>query len=346
MKLSNKLTALVLAACCVAPLAGCQSEDTTWIAKFGDTTVPAGVHLSHLVTAYSSAVQQTGNSEDVLKEEIDGVSASQWISDLALDYTREYIAAEQKFDELGLTISQEDQDTAAYMVEYQWSYLEDLYTENGVAKSSLELSFLNSVKKNNIFKSFYYEGGSKEVPQEELTKYYNENYIRTQYIAFSKKDSTNTALLEGEALEEVKNEAQSYYDRAVAGENFAQLLYDYRVSKASEGTTVDPLESDDQYDQIASRTASGYPETYLTTMFEAQVGTPLFFEDDDYYFVALRKDLMGDGEDFTSRKGEIISALRSDEFTETLSGWADELEGVTWNQAALDRYTPDKVKYN
>lgn len=71
MKQLKSALALVLALVMVLALGGCTlNKGTTWIAKSGDVTLPAGVYILNLSSNYSSAVsvlQQmyTENAESV-----------------------------------------------------------------------------------------------------------------------------------------------------------------------------------------------------------------------------------------------------------------------------------------
>lgn len=52
----KKIAALGLAVLMTASLAACSmGGDTKWAAKAGDLTVPAGVYINELITAYSDA---------------------------------------------------------------------------------------------------------------------------------------------------------------------------------------------------------------------------------------------------------------------------------------------------
>ena len=81
----KKIAALGLAVLMTASLAACSmGGDTKWAAKAGDLTVPAGVYINELITAYSDAtVDLPSDVKDPLKEQVDGVTVSQKVAEEA-----------------------------------------------------------------------------------------------------------------------------------------------------------------------------------------------------------------------------------------------------------------------
>ena len=67
-------------------------EDTKWVAKYGAIIVPAGVYIDKLISSYTNIVSQLdAEVKDPLKEQIDGVSVSQKITEDAQQQLHEYI---------------------------------------------------------------------------------------------------------------------------------------------------------------------------------------------------------------------------------------------------------------
>ena len=95
---------------------------------------------------------------------------------------------------------------------------------------------------------------------------------------------------------------------------------------------------------VVPKTTTYVPEVFLQQVSEAEVGTPIFFEDDFYYYVAVRKDLTGPVADSTyeSARTSILLALRSEDFIALCDQWISQME-IELNQEALDTYTPDRL---
>ena len=175
----KKIAALGCAAAMVSSLTAC-GEKTTWGAVIDGVQIPAGVFIYYLDTANYEAQQklneQTDTSADLSPEgaaaqssetvtlplyssQIDGVDSKQWIYDRATELMQEYAAVEAKFDEYGLTLSDDDKQSAQVYLDQIWDYAGDYYTSMGVSENSYKSIFLNSSKKQKLFETIYSEGG-------------------------------------------------------------------------------------------------------------------------------------------------------------------------------------------
>lgn len=344
MVFKTRLIPLALSCALAIALVGCSSEDTSWVMQYGEEKVPAGIYLYNMIGAYSDAGGMVEDTEkEILSQQVDGQDASAWIVQKAQQYTREYIAAEEKFTELGLSLSEEQQNYIIQMTDYQWQYLGDAYTENGIAKSSMQKTLENSMKQSVIFESIYGKEGTEPVPEADLLAKYQEDYTRSQYIAISKKTGKGEPVTE-EELEKSRNEIQGYYDRAVKGENFEDIILEYEKAHTPAEQEVHEHATPGMHDVIVGRTSTSFPQKYVDEVFGAPIGTPIQVEDDSYFYVILRKELLGDGADFEQKRSNLLTELKGDEFQERLKSWAEELGDVTVNQAAIDLYTPKKIK--
>ena len=80
MNWMKRLTAIALCGVLVASFAGCSGADTTWIAKYGDTKLPAGVYIATMMDVYSEAKYRVPDQKgDLLSQQIDEVNADEWI---------------------------------------------------------------------------------------------------------------------------------------------------------------------------------------------------------------------------------------------------------------------------
>ncbi len=220
MNVAKRLAALGAAVLMVSGLAACSTgEDTKWVAKYGETTVPAGVYIDKLISSYTTIVSQLdAEVKDPLKEQIDGVSVSQKITEDAQQQLHEYIAIERKFAEMGLTVS--DADTAAIEqnVDQFWAYVGETYQANGVSRESYVLSYLNGAKRSQIFQAIYGEGGTDAVPEQELKdKFYND-YAKILVIpaTYNSSASSSSSESSGDAqakADEAKQKASDLNDK-------------------------------------------------------------------------------------------------------------------------------------
>lgn len=242
----KKIAALGCAAAMVSSLTAC-GEKTTWGAVIDGVQIPAGVFIYYLDTANYEAQQklneQTDTSADLSPEgaaaqssetvtlplyssQIDGVDSKQWIYDRATELMQEYAAVEAKFDEYGLTLSDDDKQSAQVYLDQIWDYAGDYYTSMGVSENSYKSIFLNSSKKQKLFETIYSEGGERAVSDDEIKTYLDENYALINYIDVELKDGEGN-LLKSDGKAERMEMLNSYIERYNNGEDFDELNAEY-----------------------------------------------------------------------------------------------------------------------
>lgn len=242
----KKIAALGCAAAMLGSLTAC-GEKTTWGAVIDGVQIPAGVFIYYLDTANYEAQQklneQTDTSSDLSPEgaaaqssetvtlplyssQIDGVDSKQWIYDRATELMQEYAAVEAKFDEYGLTLSDDDKQSAQVYLDQIWDYAGDYYTSMGVSENSYKSIFLNSSKKQKLFETIYSEGGERAVSDDEIKTYLDENYALINYIDVELKDGEGN-LLKSDGKAERMEMLNSYMERYSNGEDFDELNAEY-----------------------------------------------------------------------------------------------------------------------
>lgn len=258
----KKIAALGCAAAMLGSLTAC-GEKTTWGAVIDGVQIPAGVFIYYLDTANYEARQklneQTDTSADLSPEgaaaqssetvtlplyssQIDGVDSKQWIYDRATELMQEYAAVEAKFDEYGLTLSDDDKQSAQVYLDQIWDYAGDYYTSMGVSENSYKSIFLNSSKRQKLFETIYSEGGEKAVSDDEIKTYLDENYALINYIDVELKDGEGN-LLKSDGKAERMDMLNSYIERYNNGEDFDELNAEYvtyyeNLKKAAEETAA------------------------------------------------------------------------------------------------------------
>lgn len=258
----KKIAALGCAAAMLGSLTAC-GEKTTWGAVIDGVQIPAGVFIYYLDTANYEARQklneQTDTSADLSLEgaaaqssetvtlplyssQIDGVDSKQWIYDRATELMQEYAAVEAKFDEYGLTLTDDDKQSAQVYLDQIWDYAGDYYTSMGVSENSYKSIFLNSSKRQKLFETIYSEGGEKAVSDDEIKTYLDENYALINYIDVELKDGEGN-LLKSDGKAERMEMLNSYMERYNNGEDFDELNAEYvtyyeNLKKAAEETAA------------------------------------------------------------------------------------------------------------
>ncbi len=238
----KKITAVAAAAAVMSSMTAC-GENTTWCATIDGSDIPAGIFIYYLQSAYYSAQSKlneensassdavasadgTTTTAAVFSSQIDGKDAKTWIYDEATKSMQEYAAIEAKFTELGLTITADEKDAAKVYCDQTWDYAGEYYTKMGISEKSFTSLYLNSQKRDKVFKTIYSEGGEYAVSDDEIKTYLDENYAMINYIAMELKDGSGN-LLKSDGKAEIMSMAESYVERYKNGEDFDALNAEY-----------------------------------------------------------------------------------------------------------------------
>jgi hypothetical protein len=313
----------------------------------------------------------TETDTDVMAITIDGMSTEDWVNDQAVKGMQEYVAVENKFDELGLTFENKEEELAKANVEQWWEYVSEYFEGIGVSKESYLDIVINSEKKAAIFEHYYGEGGEKEVAEADIKSYLNANFARIKYIDMPLKDGEGN-LLKSEGKAEIKAMAEEYIERMKNGEAFEDISDEYdkyyngliEAANATEvtdaefttDTTEEPVddltatEGTEEVDELVllgSVTSADYPIPSASVHEKIagnalNVGEYLLIEEDEVYYIVYKMDLFADEGYYDYKKSDVIQELKGEEFDATVTGWTAG-QNVVVNDAAVKRYAVEKL---
>jgi len=342
-KIFKRAAALVLALAICAGLAGCYSEDKTWAAKLGDETLPIGSYIYFLTSAYSQAAGQVGTGDGVLSADVEGKKGSEWVKDKAMDYLYSYYYVSQKFDELGLTLDDSDQESIDSAAAYMWggaTGFKTTFESLGVAEDSFKRAYaVYNTKLSKVLRAMYGEGGELEVGEDELHDYYADNYVYYQYIYV---DLTTTGE-DGEAVDmdddekaEVKDYLEDQADLISKGRiELDTAAANYSNLKGAEPNVSDPLAAD-----------KGSMSTLFSDALEPlKNGEAAFVETTTRYYIVQKLDLEDDFKalkEDEDRTASLLSEMKLEEFTDYIAEQGKGLD-VQVNQKAIGSVSLSKV---
>lgn len=364
MSLLKRSAAAAAALLMTFSLASC-GKDTSWGAEIDGTQLRAGILIYYQSSAMSEAyslVGSTGEETDILNETIEEKPAKEWINDKAVEHMQEYAAFEHKFDELGLSFENNEDQIVTATAEQWWEYLSDSYESIGVSKQTYIDIGINSQKEAAIFDYYYGEGGEKAVSENEIKTYLTDNNARIKYMAMDLKDAEGN-VLKSEDKEDRKKMAEEYIERLKNGETFSTISAEYDSfisslsssgdetdsSEASEDIVIsadDGISEDDaaDYGTVVSKDSAIPAASVIEKVFSGDLaeGDYVLVEDYETYYIITKMDLFADPDYLENSSETAIHALKDDEFNEMVQGWLAE-QNVTVNQASLDRYKLDKL---
>jgi len=333
----KKVFAAVLAVALCLSFAGCYDENKTWAAKKGDDTLPIGAYIYYLNSAYSEAMGKVPSGEEVLKAKVEDEDAQTWIKNRAVNYLNAYYFISNKFDELGLELTQEELDTVQSNTDSMWSFYKTSMEEMGIAKESYNQAFtLYNAKYQKVMKAMYGKDGELAVSDDDLKTYFTDNYYSYEYFTVSltkTDDDGNSVDMTDDEKKEAKSKLEDYIKKINAG--------DMTVSDAASEYAEEALGNADNstYYAPSPTPADSMTDPLKSAVENAEDNVAALTEGTTNYFVVRRlpiaEKFAETNEDETQRFN-LISRMKGDEFTDYVLEQAKSVEGVEINDKALN----------
>ncbi|MCM1328979.1 MAG: hypothetical protein NC253_06000 [Ruminococcus sp.] len=379
MSFLKKSTAFIAAAAVALSLSSC-GKDTTWGAEIDGEQLRAGIMIYFQSTAVSEAMNFMPETEtvaaadgetaaatetqSVLDITIEDKPAREWIKEKTVEGMREYAAVEKKFDELGLSFENNEEDKLNIVVDQMWEYFGEYYEELGVSRASYYAVGLNSDKRTAIFNHYYGEGGEKAVSDSDITAYLTENNARIKYFTMPLKDGEGN-LLKSDGKAELKAMAEGYIEKMKSGEaTFEEIQKEYNnyydelvkaateTDESTESTdTADLTDTEDETEDTDPEPSYGTVISKDTTYLSSKIVEAAFsdadytvVEDDDneIYCLVQTLGLFDDPDYLENNRETALHALKDEEFDAEVSSWT-EGQQVVVNEDSFDRYKLEKI---
>ncbi len=362
MKMAKRMVTALLALVMALSLASC--SDTSWVVKSGDETISAGVYLSYLFDAYygqAYTYAYTGQDPSaVFDKQIEEKDAAQWMKDTAMESLKKNIVYRNYMEELGLSFTDEEIENANKQADSMYDQLTDSLKQGGVGKQSFETFFQQSMAASKVFSGLYGEGGTKEVPVDDIRTYWEENYYRVKVISSSLLDDTGAALSDTDkqvitdrldGYKDQINNGEATMDELIETEKKVQEASSSSSSGSSSGSSSSSSSAAEEEEEetdtasYVSKSDETMPERTeaLEGLEPGQAAT--FTSNNVYYVVQL---LPYDGDDaalvdqtFESNQSSLLQEMKGEEFDSDINTRVENLE-VTINDAAVKRYDPKK----
>ncbi|MCR5636528.1 MAG: hypothetical protein K6F76_05065 [Clostridiales bacterium] len=219
-----RLVAVVLAVLTLAACIGCSGNSTVslgtsvgdaWSYRYKDIEVPIGVYINYLNIAYQNASSKYDGddmtADSLIKDDNDKeVKVSDYVKSEAERYCKEYIVLQLDAKELlkGTNYAYTESDVDQYIDDY-FGQMESMYSmygysysrdtayssvsQYGISKASYDASIAYDYYRDAIFKGLYATGGKEEVKDDEIEKYFTDNYTHYRYVFASYKETVADA---------------------------------------------------------------------------------------------------------------------------------------------------------
>lgn len=260
LKKWKKIIAAVISSAMIFTCAGCTTgKNTAYALTVDGYQIKAGIYIYYSYTALTEAKNIAAGQDENLdvtdegalkKVKIEGKDFLDYVKDKTTESCIDHVAVIKHFDELGLSLTEDEQDEIDQYVESSWEANEDMFTGNGIGKDSIKEIMTSSYKSDAIFQAYYGEGGSENVTEDQLKGYYTENNARVRYIDMDLHDAEGNDLDE-EGKKEIQDMADDFLKRAKAASDEEEMLEKFN-------------EFQEEYDEYVSNQAaeaSGEEET-------------------------------------------------------------------------------------
>ncbi|MBQ8795371.1 MAG: hypothetical protein IJZ54_02995 [Clostridia bacterium] len=372
----KKISALLLVLVMVFAIGGC-SKKPGYSYKTENTTYAEGVYIYSLFSAYNEAYSilqsNLGDKFDSTATILDITSTfdetgekmlcEDWVKNQADLITRNLAALDETVAELGVTLDKTQVESARELAKEDWylgpyyeyyvasgyettSY-EDMLSPYGVSFDSFFTStYLASVKQSAIFDHLYLKDGEEAVSDEELNKYFTDNYTSYAYFIVNLYETTIDAETSQqvylpyseELIDGVEAELKGYVKQVNSGTAYEKVVGKYmKAHNISTDPTVKNIE-------ILESSALGEDVLKALETLKEGKATYLRVGDGDtsvMYFVT-KFDINDEAEEYLKADGNkhtIIQNLKGEDFQNFLNDITENVE-VEANEKVIAKYNP------
>lgn len=353
-----KLKSLSMIVMLTIMLTACAGNDPSLqtVMTSDNDKVTGGMYLAYMIEAFSEAQDKVGethdhmegtshdddNKLDVLSAMVDGKEGRQWIIDEALKSSRLYFAVKREASKRQMGLTDDEKKAARLQAESQFEYFKEYYEQNGIGEDSLTRLLENKRLYERIFDEVYGDDGEQAISNEEIIKFDDENYDKISYVALS--------LLSGDdeetkkKNEQLENMTKEFVEKINAGVDYNAEAKAF-LTKTAE-ITGQTAPSDDQ--TVTSEVfvdRKNYSTLFDKDFTEQIINTSMnkggYKNKDNTLYIY--KKVEKTEEDRNDRKESMRRLYKDDTFIDEL---IDRYKGfyIEINQAAVDFYTPDKIK--
>ena len=383
----NKMTKRAISAvlCGALALTACSCGNTTGTAlTINGTEIPAGVYIVYQMDALSEAqtvlaeeqpdLDMYADGFDIKDYTIEGTNAEEWIKNKTIELCRSYVAANEAFDEYGLSLTSEQKTELSSYMDSVWNqdniYAQYIYGVNtlgeyyeslGVSEKSFEAVQTVYYKQEAIFDHLYGKGGELEVSAEELNAKVVSDYALALAFEidpeYGKAQDYVDMLNNGTPFNEVKQA----YDQAVAvaeaeaakaeaeakGEEYTGTLpenVEVATAELSALQTVYAIDGTSPSESfVADVFAMSAGENKLITVSEETTASDGTTTTAVSYYAVQKLDIAADADVMAEYSDTVLYDMKSAELEETLNAKGAAYT-VTENAAAIKLYTIDKLE--
>lgn len=356
MRIKNivKTVAVIGTSAMIITASGC--SDTSWSFKTKDKTFTNGGWIFYTYSALNDAIEKIDDSsdssfditkDDITKKKIEKKNSVDWIYDEAKKKAVEYLTIEKLCNQNKL---EPDKDEIKSMKDTYKSFFDsgsmEIYEKLGISADTFtDIYATYNLRYEQLFDFIYGKGGSKEVTDDEISKYFKENYTSYYYIPYSFKTTDE----DGKEID-IDDETK---DKVIT--NFAKY-----AKELNEGKTTDDIDTEYKEDFEAETVPSVKATTIMSDAnVDKEVQEVINGLDDkkatvktigDVHYLVYKGSISeeakalvdGTSENTTVTSDTVRHEMKDDEFEKYVDSEEKKLKYET-NDACMSKYTVQRT---
>ncbi|MEF2920385.1 MAG: hypothetical protein U0O22_07995 [Acutalibacteraceae bacterium] len=340
--------------CVQATVFGSYPQDLSWSYKDDTSTMSIGEYIYYNYNAFYSASEKVENGKgDFLDQKLktdDGeeMTARAYIEKTVDDACKNYLYINKTFEDMGLSLTADEISSYKSNADMYWSYMRAGMNSYGVSEESfVSAGYENAAKMEVIFKNLYQKGGEKEVPFEDLKKYYEENYVNYSYFSVplytsdtDENQKTTNTKMSADKIAKYKTDFDKYAKAINKGTSYkdevAVYMKDYKVETDPTISATNILEN------------AGLGEDIQKTLENLKDGQSKYIvvgEDGDTptIYLIYRGNITEESKklsDDATTQYSVLVNMKSEEFQDDVAAAAEKYQ-CEKNTAAIEKYPCD-----
>lgn len=322
------------------------SSGESWGAKSGEYSISEGMYALNLISGLGEAEMLIEYGEDVLTADINGMTGKEYIVDYAHRMTGRQFVALERFNELGLELSEEDWAYINENVEYSYLNMSDLYDMMAILQDDIRDINENSLMLSSIFESLYSRGGELGYTDQDAIDYVSNSLYFGYVVAIPVVDLTTGEQLDEATVTEIKARAEGYLADVQNGANIVDFIHtEINALEIADGMEpTERVEEDYMYLQVMGLADSIYYPLELVALLSGDNYDVTLIETDEFILVAQNVAVEElDMEIIDAEYEYVLPSLKVDEFLANIDAAALEIE-VEYNPAVVEAMDIEALK--
>ena len=287
----KKVISLILVVVMVLSLASC----TTSKAKVNGTKIDNEIYAYFEVRAEKN---EEGNTDE-----------NAILSDIS-----RYVAINSEFANRGLSLDSNVKAEISANVNDLWHLYSSYYEENGISKQTIYKIELSKAYENALLADYYAEDGDKPVTEDEIKKYFEENYVAIRFVTgylFNVDDNGVTIDMTSTEKDKVTNSFKSVAEMVNDGSSIEEAIGSLGENTELHDTVVNAFSD------------STFPDGFFNAVKGIEKGKTEVITIENYIFLVNRIDIFSEEFGYyNTYRTACLKQMKGEEFSAIVDTWA------------------------